>query len=299
MLPRGFLPDTTYVVTRRCVQRQFFLLPVPDIQNFFLYCLAYAARRFDVRVHALCVMSNHFHLVGTDVFAQMPNFMQWLDCMLARGLNRFHGRRGYFWEGGSYNCVKPIEPGDVLDKMVYTVVNPVAAGLVPRGEDWPGLRTGTLEDGPETFHVTKPHLFFDPNNLDLPETVDLVVAPPEAFERLEEGVSYQEVVEQKEAEIRAKFEAEGRSFLGRKRVLEQKATDTPTTEEPRGRLRPHVACKNKELRILVLAALVRWREAYRQALKEFARGARDVLFPAGTYKMRVQFGVLCEKPEPG
>ena len=277
----------------------FLLLPIPGIREFFTYCLACAVQRFGVRVHAVCTMSNHFHLVCTDVVGNMPDCMQWLNCMLARGLNRFHNRSGYFWEAGSYNCVKPIDPDDVLDQMVYTLVNPVAAGLVSRGEDWPGLRSGTLEDGPQTFHVTKPDLFFDPNNLDLPEVIDLVVESPEAFERLEKGVSYHEVVEQKEAQIRAEFKETGRSFLGKARVLNQNPTDTPNTEEPRGRLRPHIACKNKARRILILAALQQWRQAYRHAFREFARGVRDVIFPAGTYKMRVQFGVLCENPEPG
>ena len=210
MKPRQVLPNTTYLVTRRCLLRQFLLLPIPKIQNCFRYCIGYAALRFGVLIHAMCVMSNHFHLVCTDVRGEMPDFMQWLDCMLARSLNRFHERRGYFWEGGSYNRVEPIDPEDVLDKMVYTVVNPVAAGLVSRVEDWPGVCSGTLEQGCEVFHATKPDFFFDPDNHELPPEVELVVVPPEAFERLPEGISYHQVVRQREEQIRAEFQEEGR-----------------------------------------------------------------------------------------
>ena len=298
MKPRQVLPNTTYLVTRRCLLRQFLLLPIPKIQNCFRYCIGYAALRFGVLIHAMCVMSNHFHLVCTDVRGEMPDFMQWLDCMLARSLNRYHGRRGIFWEGGSYNRVEPIDPEDVLDKMVYTVVNPVAAGLVSRAEDWPGVCSGTLEQGCEVFHATKPEFFFDPDNHELPPAVQVVVEPPEAFERLPEGISYHQVVQQREEQIRAEFQEEGRAFLGKEQVLRQQPTDSPSTEEPRGKLRPQIACKNKERRVEVLRALVAWLQAYKDALREFAQGVRDVVFPPGTFKMRVQFGVVCEQLEP-
>ena len=35
---------------------------------------------------------------------------------------------------------------------------------------------------------------------------------------------------------------------------------------------------------------------YAEALKKFAAGIRDVIFPAGTYWMRVHFGVECRAP---
>ena len=106
------------------------------------------------------------------------------------------------------------------------------------------------------------------------------------------------MVRQREEQIRAEFQEEGRAFLGKEQVLRQKHTDTPSTEEPRGKLKPQIACKDKERRIEVLAALVAWLQAYKEALREFARGVRDVVFPRGTYKMRVQFGVVCEQHEP-
>jgi REP element-mobilizing transposase RayT len=59
--PRQLLPGTTYLVTRRCLQRQFLLRPSKLTNQVFGFLLAIAARRFDVDLHACCVMSNHFH----------------------------------------------------------------------------------------------------------------------------------------------------------------------------------------------------------------------------------------------
>lgn len=92
--PRQILAGTTYLVTRRCAQRQFLLRPSPITNGVFLYVLAVAARRFGVRVHAFCVLSNHFHLVVTDIEARLPAFEQYLDSLVARALNACFGR----WE---------------------------------------------------------------------------------------------------------------------------------------------------------------------------------------------------------
>jgi len=59
--PRQVLTDASYLVTRRCAQRQFLLRPSKATSETFLFVLALAAQRFGVRVHAFCVLSNHVH----------------------------------------------------------------------------------------------------------------------------------------------------------------------------------------------------------------------------------------------
>ena len=44
-LPREVLPGRTYMVTRRCSERRFFLRPDHATNNAFIYCLAMAAAR--------------------------------------------------------------------------------------------------------------------------------------------------------------------------------------------------------------------------------------------------------------
>jgi putative transposase len=90
--PRQVLRGTTYLVTRRCAQRQFLLRPSRTTNDVFLYLLAVAARRFGIQVHAFCVLSNHFHLVVTDPDARLPAFHQFLDALAsppARSMRRW------------------------------------------------------------------------------------------------------------------------------------------------------------------------------------------------------------------
>ncbi|HSN82506.1 MAG TPA: transposase, partial [Polyangiales bacterium] len=52
-LPRRVLPNTTYLVTRRCMGRRFLLRPDALLNQVFVYCLARAAEKHGVEVHAL------------------------------------------------------------------------------------------------------------------------------------------------------------------------------------------------------------------------------------------------------
>jgi REP element-mobilizing transposase RayT len=119
------LPGSSYLITRRCIQRQFFLTPDRTINDIFLFCLAHAAKEHGVAVHVATCLSNHFHLVVTDTEARLPDFMYGLDLHMAKCVNAYRGRWGALFEPESYSGVELIESADVFDKMIYTLINPV------------------------------------------------------------------------------------------------------------------------------------------------------------------------------
>jgi putative transposase len=65
--PRRVVPGAQYLLTRRCSERRFFLRPSRALNEILRYVLAVAAERYGVVLHALCVLSNHVHIVFTDV----------------------------------------------------------------------------------------------------------------------------------------------------------------------------------------------------------------------------------------
>ena len=137
-IPRQVLPGNTYLLTRRCFQRQLLLRPDRQVNRIFRFCLAYAARRFEIRLHAFCMLSNHYHLVATDTRGNLPEFMHWLNEYVAKCVNAKLGRWESFWSPGSYSAVRLGDTKDVLAKMLYVHLNPVDAGLVRRAKTWPG-----------------------------------------------------------------------------------------------------------------------------------------------------------------
>jgi putative transposase len=73
-------------------------------------------------------------------------------------------------------------------------------------------------------------------------------------------------------------------------VFEQKWWECPSSFAPRRTLRPTVAGKNKWARIDALQRAGEWLAEYYEALRRFVGGERDVVFPRGTWHMRVQLG---------
>ena len=180
----------------------------------------------------------------------------------------------------------------MLDKVVYALANPVLDHLVDRVFDWPGASSLRYTAAvPRTLTVARPKIFFRDAG-SMPDTVTLEVATPPAH-REDRGAWVDRVhaaVRDKERAVREERLASGARVAGRRRILAASAFDRPTTREPRGNLRPHLACLNRERRLRELAALRRFRAAHAEARRRFAGGERDVLFPAGTFQMRVIFG---------
>jgi REP element-mobilizing transposase RayT len=287
--PRQVLPGTTYLVTRRCARRQYFLRPSRIAKEVFLYVLAVAARRYGVEVHAYCVLSNHYHLVVSDPLARLPAFELYLDGIVARAINALLGRDEDFWGPNSFSAVALVAPRDVVDKAAYTLANPVAAGLVRSARRWPGLWSPPEAVGAGEIQVQRPRHFFDPEG-GLPDVITLQLTTPPGFPSAE---AFRERLTAELAEREAKAVSAATGFLGVARVLAQRPTAQPRNREPRGRLRPRVAARDKWKRIEALGRLVGFLTAYRSALRAWRDGQDDVLFPAGTYLMRVLHGATC------
>ena len=286
--PRQLLPGTSYLVTRRCAYRQFFLRPGKVTNQVFLYLLAVGAKRYGVELHAYCVMSSHYHLVLTDPDARLPAFLQFLDGLLARALNAFLGKKDYFFGSDSFSAVELVGPGDVVDKAAYTLANPVAAGLVRWGRRWPGLWSGPEAVGAGKRLVERPKHFFDPEG-GMPESVPLELTPPPGFT----AENFKEQLAAALADHEAEAAKKIGTFLGVARVLAQKPTARPrSVEELRG-LNPRVASRDAGKRSEALGRLVSFLTEYRAALRAWRDGKKRVLFPTGTYLMRVAHGVAC------
>ncbi len=77
------------------------------------------------------------------------------------------------------------------------------------------------------------------------------------------------------------------------RVLAQKAFARPAPGEPRFKLNPRIAARDKWKRIEAISRLKGFLEEYRDAWRARRSGARNVRFPAGTYLLRILHGVEC------
>lgn len=232
-------------------------------------------------------MSNHQHLLVRDNNGNLPAFLAHLHKMQAKALNAKWGRWENLWATEQPNAVYLVEAADRLDKLVYLLVNPVAADLVEHVVDWPGAcALGEILSGRERI-VRRPRGYFREDG-PMPDVVTLRAERPQGFEHLTDAEwadSVLAAVRAAESSARAARLAAKRGVLGRKRVLRGEHTEKPRSRARRRQLRPHLACKDPGRRAKELESLCAFRCAYAAALREWLDGELTTVFPPGTYRM--------------
>jgi len=288
----------TYLFTRNTSERRYFLRPTKHNREAFLYCVADAQAKFPVQIHALVVMSNHVHVVLTDTHGHAPLFAQAMDQHLARLVNCSMGRFGSMWEGSLRPnwCVLP-EVGDILSKVVYTLTNPVRAGLVERHHLWPGAITTVAQVARGRIVTKRPTWYFartkDPRLLERELTISPV--PGAAVMSGEDyGRMLDERVAAEERRIAEERAAEGRNWLGRKGCYDIDPFASPDKKWKPFERSPRVAASCSEARDAWYLRLGIFSGQYQDARDDFRRGNRDAAFPCGTFAMRYYWDVTIE-----
>ena len=279
-------------MTRRCTQRQFLLKPSRRTNQLVQYCLASAAQKTGVLLHAVCVMSNHWHGVVSDPFARLPEFLERFHRLLARAQNASLGRWENLWSSDKTSVVLLVSDEDVLEKMAYTMANPTAAGLVKSPREWPGVITTRIG---ERCTIDMPDVFFDPEGA-MPEKLGLELTRPPIYPQLELAELAKHLASAVERHVRVARQAlarQGKKFLGAKAVLQQNVYAMPNTAEPRRNPSPRIAAAHTPQRVLAIRSLMAFLRLYRAAWHAWRLGKRDQLFPAGTYALRVYARVAC------
>lgn len=295
-------PGTRCKLTRRCLDRKLFLTPdehADDLRNFIGYSYGLAVRDTGVKLHAAVVLSNHHHTDISDPEGRRPQFSQRFNSLLARGINALRGRTGTFWDGSGPCDTRQPSDEETLEDLVYTLVNAVKAALVKHGDRWPGFTTYGWKFG-EVRRFKRPRWFFDPENDELPEVVELQLERPNIYPEMSNDELYELLmrkVRAREREIHDELRQKNRRFMGETKLRRQRWYRTPRSSEDRFRVKPSVASSSKWHRIAQLQRDRRWERAYAKA-RESHRKGEATEFPHGTYWMRVHLGVKVANAPP-
>lgn len=294
--PRPIFKSRTYLVTRRCTQRQFLLRPEKAITEGFKYALGYAAKCHGILIYAAIVMSNHYHLVVRDRNGSLPHFVQQLNSATGHTFNVLRCRRENFWSTRRSRSTYLVAIEDILRKVVYTLVNPVEAGLVDRAVNWPGLTSFHWLDG-RTVTAARPNYYFDEDG-DMPERVSFTLAVPPEFDG--DLAAWSALIERRVEAEEARLAEERRNkkvgIRGRKAVLADSFKRCGTEEEELGDLQPLVAAADSRRMKEALRELKSFYRRYRRALEKLRAGAWDTVFPAGTFLLVDRYNVRVAPP---
>jgi REP element-mobilizing transposase RayT len=296
------IPGAVYHVTKRCAQRQFLATPSGEVNEVFAYCLARAAQRCGIRLHAVVVEANHIHLLLTDPRRKLSEFMRWLDRQVSKCLLEIyaesHPERTLegIWSKEPFSATLLLTEKAIYDAFVYVLTNPVKDGLVQRSTRWPGLHSTPAQLLGEPIECKRPSRYF---RTDKPQyaTAQLHFTIPSVLgdrdpEQLVAGL--EAMVLRAEQAIVAQMALEGRRFKGVQAILATDPFDFPKSHAPKGKRTPHMAAGgDSQLLVQALGLLREFRKRYRAAFAAYRDGA-PCTFPAGTLLMADRFGVQCE-----
>ncbi len=290
MRPRPVIQGRTYMFTRRCSERRFFLRPDDETNNTFWYCLGWAAQKHGMVLHAAVALSNHVHICATDRRGVYPDFLRDFHGLLARAMNALRGRWEYFWDANQASVVLLEDDAAQLDKLVYVLANPLA--LVKKATQWPGATSvHTLASGASTT-ATIPKYFFrdDKAGGAMPPSVSINFQPPPALAHLSRG-QYAATVSDLVSIAATNRRKNSIPVLGPEKILAQHWNDSPSTPEPRRQMSPTVACRDKRRRIECLQLNKAFQTVHRHAFDAFRNGLKAI-FPFGTWAMRFRAAVV-------
>jgi putative transposase len=122
-------------VVQRGVNRQAVFFADRD-RAFFLKVLAESASRYEMQVHAYCLMTNHIHLLVTPMASDaLSRTMRRLGSIYASFINKRYERTGSLWGGRFRSCLVDTERYFLVCQR-YIELNPVRAGIVATAGDY-------------------------------------------------------------------------------------------------------------------------------------------------------------------
>ena len=122
-----------HVMARGNAQAEIFF--DDDDRRAFIENLGRVCARFQWRVWAWCLMSNHYHLLIETLEPTLSRGMREINGVYTQAFNRRHRRSGHVFQG---RFKAPLADKDsyLLELSRYVVLNPVRAGLVGSARDW-------------------------------------------------------------------------------------------------------------------------------------------------------------------
>ena len=248
------------MITRRAQGREFRLRPCDKTNAIIRYVVAVIRERTGIELLCLVALSNHWHLCVSDPEGRICEFTRDCHSFIARAVNAAHGDFENLWSTEQTSHLTCAEPSDMIAKIAYSMANPVEARLVAHGKSWPGVRAAWPA---KPRVVRRPENFFrsEEDGGIWPETAILEFSRPPGYkDKSDEELAgmIQTAIERREEYFRQKARREGKSFLGRRRVLEQSRYASPKKREPRFQISPRVACRNRWRRIECLQRNRSW-----------------------------------------
>jgi len=127
-------PGAIYHVTSRGDRQETIYESDADRQQW-LDILCKVCERYNWRVHAYCLMDNHYHILLETADGNLSKGMRQLNGVYTQYFNRQHNRVGHVYQG-RYKAILVEKDSYLLELSRYVVLNPIRAGMIKNMGEW-------------------------------------------------------------------------------------------------------------------------------------------------------------------
>ena len=132
--PRILQTEYPYHLVCR-TNNQTFRFMKKKFTKIFFSVLAETIKKYELFVHHVVLMSNHYHIVATATDKNLHRAMQYLNSRVAVKFNKAEGRSGHLWGDRYKSCIIDTDE-HYLVCVRYVYRNPKRAGMVENLEDF-------------------------------------------------------------------------------------------------------------------------------------------------------------------
>ncbi len=296
---RHHRPGAVVEITTRTLHGRFLLKPSRKLTAVILGILGRALARYGVVLHAFFFASNHYHLIVTipnvHVLAQ---FMNYLNCNIAREAGRLYGWKEKFW-GRRYRSIEILDAAAQVERLDYILSQGCKDGLIADPREWPGAScvSALLGDSKAsgTWYDRTAEWFARRRGGDIAEdayaeVVEFAVAPLPCWADLDAKERRRRVAAMVEDIVKRTHEvncSKGRSPIGVSGILAQHPHDHPESIKKSPAPKCHTTDRERWIRFVQDARA--FREAYSVAARRWLDGIRDVVFPSDCFPPPLTF----------
>lgn len=134
-LHRIVIPGIAHHITHRGNNHKNIFFK-PDDRDRYITLLKYYSNKYDFRILAYCLMTNHVHIVGIPCRKEsLPNVIRDAHQRYSITLNQQLNRCGHVWQNRYFSC--PLDESHLVATLCYTEQNPKRAGLVEYTWEYP------------------------------------------------------------------------------------------------------------------------------------------------------------------
>lgn len=124
-----------YHVTSRCMNKEFFPLPIEEIWEIMMKALKKTYDAYQIKVHGFVLMGNHFHLICETPHANLDEAMSLFLRTSSHLISLASGKRPPIWEG-RYRWSLIENRGHYYQVYRYIFQNPLRANIVDKVENY-------------------------------------------------------------------------------------------------------------------------------------------------------------------